>query len=309
MLATASKDSMVVLWEVARAEMRHAAPLCGHTDSLCSLAWSPDDAHLLTCAHDQLLMLWASASGECLRTSRKHTDSVMACAWLPSGTHFVSASSDKMIVLWALSGDVLHTWSGPRVQDMGIFPSGDALIAISEHEIHMWPITHEAPSAAQAAVQGAAMGAVAIDGVGSATCPEIHVSDISEAVMTEPEPITSLSLSSDGRHLLVNVASEEVHLWDTHERRLLHRYRGHKQGRFVLRSCFGGRDESLVLSGSEDTQIYVWHRYSETLLEVLPGHSGSVNAVTWCPGANVFASASDDHTVRIWCARGAPLEA
>ena len=70
---------MVVLWEVARAEMRHAAPLCGHTDSLCSLAWSPDDAHLLTCAHDQLLMLWASASGECLRTYRKHTDSVMAC--------------------------------------------------------------------------------------------------------------------------------------------------------------------------------------------------------------------------------------
>ena len=92
----------------------------------------------------------------------------------------------------------------------------------------------------------------------------------------------------------------QVHLWDAVERRRLHRYRGHKQGRFVIRSCFGGRDESLIFSGSEDTQVYIWHRYSETLLETLPGHSGSVNSVAWSPRGDLFASASDDHTVRVW---------
>ena len=37
------------------------------------------------------------------------------------------------------------------------------------------------------------------------------------------DPATSLSLSSDGRHLLVNVASEEqeTQLWDLDEKRLL----------------------------------------------------------------------------------------
>ena len=83
-LASASKDSVVVVWEVA--SMRAVAVLAGHTDSLAFVAWSPDDTQLLTCGNDRLLKLWRVADGgQCVRTFSKHTDSVTACAWLPDG--------------------------------------------------------------------------------------------------------------------------------------------------------------------------------------------------------------------------------
>jgi WD40 repeat protein len=52
-----------------------------------------------------------------------------------------------------------------------------------------------------------------------------------------------------------------------------------------------------------DAGIYVWHRETAALIEVLASHeSGSVNAVAWNTGSSsaLFASGGDDRTVRLW---------
>lgn len=66
------------------------------------------------------------------------------------------------------------------------------------------------------------------------------------------------------------------------------------------------RRSSLYLDKSDtvrtDGNVYIWHRDTAALLETLPGHgNGSVNSVAWNPrNQRMFASCSDDCTIRIW---------
>ena len=51
-----------------------------------------------------------------------------------------------------------------------------------------------------------------------------------------------------------------------------------------------------------DGNVYIWHRDRAILLDVLTGHGrGSVNSVAWNPrNTQMFASCSDDFTIRLW---------
>lgn len=121
--------------------------------------------------------------------------------------------------------------------------------------------------------------------------------------INERGAVTSLAVSSDDKYVLVSTISQELHLWDLERRTLVHKFVGYKQEHYVIRSCFGGPNEMYIASGSEDAQIYIWHRRVESPVKVLEGHAGVVNCVSWCPtNAQLLASAGDDGTVRLWIA-------
>ena len=56
----------------------------------------------------------------------------------------------------------------------------------------------------------------------------------------------------------------------------------------------------FVMLLSVDGSVYIWNHRVGTLIQTLRGHSGVVNAVSWSPRGGLLASASDDHTIRIW---------
>jgi WD repeat-containing protein 26 len=80
--------------------------------------------------------------------------------------------------------------------------------------------------------------------------------------------LTSLKISQDSRFALINhppdvglffaclgwlelTYNKEIRLWDLHASRLARKFTGQRQGRYIIRSCFGGVEDNLIVSGSE----------------------------------------------------------
>ncbi|CAG8589791.1 8173_t:CDS:10 [Paraglomus brasilianum] len=265
-LASASRDKTAIVWSLENWELVHI--LEDHEDFVSFLSWSPDDSMLLTCGQDHLLKLWNTKTGKCVITMSEHSDAVTACAWLPDGKSFISGCQDKVTILWSLDGHILHKWTGTRLMDLAINKEGTRMVAICHSmKIHIYNL----------------------------------ITKMEEEPIEETAHVTSVCLSDDCRYALVNLATSEIHLWDIEEKHLVRKYFGQKQGKYVIRSCFGGLGQGFVVSGSEDSNIYAWNRQHTTLLEVLSGHRGIVNSVNWNPvDPHMFASAGDDHTIRIW---------
>ncbi|KAJ6938860.1 hypothetical protein NC651_005330 [Populus alba x Populus x berolinensis] len=271
-LASSSNDRSAIIWEIdvnGGVSLKHR--LSGHQKPVSSVSWSPDDHQLLTCGMEEVVRRWDVSSGECLQVYEKVGLGLVSCGWFPDGKWIFSGINDKSICMWELDGKEVECWKGQKtlkISDLEITSDGKQIISMCR------------PTAI-----------LLLDREAKA-----------ERVIEEDQTITSFSLSRDNRFLLVNLLNQEIHLWSIDGNiRLVAKYKGHRRTRFVIRSCFGGLEQAFIACGSEDSQVYIWHRGSGDLVEALPGHSGAVNCVSWNP-ANPYmlASASDDRTIRIW---------
>ena len=97
-LATGSKDSTVIIWDVDpdSLEVKQKHTFEGHSYGVFYLAWSPDDTYLLACGPDDCseLWVWNVQSGE-LRVKVNHSpeDSLTTCAWHKDGKKFVTGGN------------------------------------------------------------------------------------------------------------------------------------------------------------------------------------------------------------------------
>ncbi|KAL6976208.1 WD repeat-containing protein 26 [Sarracenia purpurea var. burkii] len=271
-LASSSKDRSAIIWEVkghGQVVLKHT--LTGHQKPVLAVSWSPDDYQLLTCGLEEVVRRWDVNSGECLCVYERPGVGLVSCGWFPDGKAIASGMTDKSICMWDLDGRELECWKGQRTlntSDIAITDDWKRIISI---------------------------------------CRETAISLLEretefERLIEEEHVITSFSLSKDNKFLLVNLVNQEIDLWSIEDDiKVVSKYKGHKRTRFVIRSCFGGFEQAFIASGSEDSQVYIWHRGTGELLSTLPGHSGAVNCVSWNPtNPCMLASASDDCTIRIW---------
>ncbi|KAK4344200.1 hypothetical protein RND71_037294 [Anisodus tanguticus] len=271
-LASSSADCSIIIWEVklnGRFCLKHR--FSGHQKPVSYMSWGPDDSQLLTCGVEEVVRRWDVNSGECIHIYLKNGLGLISCGWAPDGKRIFCGVTDKSISMWDLEGKELECWKGhrtSRIADLAITSDGKHMVSVCRDNM------------------------ILLFGLESKE----------EQIIQEDQAITSFVLSADNIYILVSLWNEEIHLWRIEGSiRLLAIYKGHKRERFIVRSCFGGIDQSFIASGSEDSQIYIWHKCTSQIIGELGGHSGTVNCVSWNPAnPHMLASASDDRTIRIW---------
>lgn len=218
------KRVLLQVHEDAEVSLKHT--LNGHQKPVVTVAWSPDDRYLLSCGMEEAIRCWDVHLGVCLRVYEKNGLGLISCVWSPDGKQFFSSVTDKSISLWDLEGNEVECWKGQRT-------TKNSDIAVTKDGRHIITMCRE-------------MTILLLD-------REARI----EKLVEEDQIITSFSLSKDEKFLLVNLSSQEIHLWSIADApKLVAKYEGLKRSRFVIRSCFGGFEESFIASGSEDSQVH-----------------------------------------------------
>ncbi|ORY71181.1 WD40-repeat-containing domain protein [Pseudomassariella vexata] len=268
-LASCGGDKQVIIWDVPSFKAVHY--LKDHDAGVGNVAWSWDDSMLVTCCQDRHARLWDPHTGNLIRKLERFAEPVSSCIWAADGHTFITGALDKTrsICQWNLNGDKVFDWANAhRVEDLAVSPDGHWLVAMDDrHHIHVYNfVTRELAYKMDLQVR-----------------------------------LTSISISQDSRYLLVNHTNGVARLIDLVNREPVQTYSGHTGGDYLIRTAFGGANESFVISGSEDGLINIWHKASAVPIEKLNGHHPRCNAVTWSPtDPCLFASCGDDGKIKIW---------
>ncbi len=160
-----------------------------------------------------------------MKLLERFDEPVSSCVWAADGRSIVIGSFDKERALcqWNLEGDRIYTWTKKhRTEDLTMSPDGHWLVAMDDQShLHIYNFVTKEP----------------------------------EAEMEFTARPTSVSISRDSGYLLVNKQDGEILLYNIANRgNPVRKYTGASGGGFVIRSAFGGADESFVISGSEGRQ-------------------------------------------------------
>lgn len=304
----------------------------GHTRPLAELQYltvpnEPDRFLLLSACHDKLPMFRDGKSGDWIGTLQGHKGAVWSCQMDPSGNLAATASGDFSARVWdAVNGQSLLELPHQHIVKSCVFSPNSQQLSTGGKEglLRIYDLTKilmdrgggssSKPTAALELKQGAAVTKIAYmsptlilaacaDGKVnlwdiSASGTLIHTFDTKQTdEIRDMEVMTTTTATN--QQILTVAAGKTVYFWDLTTKELLKEYTMPIHFRDEGGASLHPSGTKFVAGGS-DLWVRVFDFVTGEELECNKGHHGPIRCLRYSPDGSLYASGSEDGTIRLW---------
>lgn len=282
----------------------------GHTRPVVDLAFSsltPQGFFLISASKDGKPMLRRGDTGDWIGTFEGHKGAVWASTLNSEATQAATAAADFSAKLWdAVQGVEITSFAHKHIVKSVDFSTADdkLLTGSNEKKMRIFDLNKETEDPQiienvgsgpkvcrwlkddQMVVSGSDEPAVRLWDV--RTLSEVKKIELSSA-------LTGMQLSQD-KFTLIVTNGNKASFYDPITLDLKKSY----ETKTDLNSCSLAPDESVFVCGGQDFIVYK-HDYSTgMLMEYYHGHFGPVHCIKFSPDGELYATGSEDGTLRLW---------
>jgi WD40 repeat protein/DNA-binding XRE family transcriptional regulator len=312
--AIGSRRGAVRVWREA-GRLLHLA-WQAHTDTVHSLAFSPDGRRLATGSWDGSLKLWDIESGALLWASW-FTDNIECLAFSPDGFTISSGGGDATVQLLDVStGALRKTLIGHNGPVFALAWSPNSRLLASggtDRVIRLWELSEKQSETSVQLLAGHTNwvlglafnpdGTQLASGSWDATVRLWDLESLSllQTLTGHTERVRAIAWSPDGRLLASCGFDHTIWLWDSAQSSYQTGLHGHSAGVYYI--AFSPDSRSL-LSGGEDGTLRVWDVERGQCVHNMHGYAVSLYDVSWSPNGTRLASVGSNSLVSIWEVEG-----